>query len=495
MEVLPKEGGALAETGRNVTGDAGAIAEQGAQHTSALAAERYRIEGMIIAAERRPRDEERARDRVLKSCKRPRFAEGATYEFPRGGSVVTGPSVNLAREMARAWGNIMTGYRIVDMDDVWITIEGFAYDVETNTVLAEQSRFKRMVQRKPKDARGRTIKGAPATWVRIDDERDLMELVGRNAAKRQRNCILNLMPFDIREEALEICYNTALQLADRELKGKKIEEVIEDLLEAFEHYGVERDAIEAFLKRPMEEMTDGDLVKLRGVYRSIKAGEGKVDEFFDVKPAEPAKAGVRPEQVHPEGGSSPADAKKEDAAGAPEADGKDDARRMPTSRQLTKLRKVVREHGTKEAFIDWLAAEFEIEVDDGTLNSACEAIKGKLGEDDVEVMIARIEQGGELKQEEDAGGEDEVPTSGGSAEESPASSTPERTRSSSSDGPTDEQIRRIVQMLDAHEVKRKDLDELLAKLFQVENERELTVERAAELITGIESGDIWSALD
>jgi hypothetical protein len=254
--------------------DVAAIAAEGVAHTSALAAERYRIEGMIVSAHRWPRDEERARTKALVSCRRPAFAERATYEYPRGGATVSGPSVYLARELARTWGNIHSGSRVVDMDDTWITVEAFANDLETNRVVTEQSRFRRMIMRRPKG-------GGRARWQRVDDEREIAELLGRNASRKERNCILRLMPVDMIEECVLEAERALLGQAEVDLRAQPA--LMQRMVAAFEPFGVGLEQILAHLGRgPEDRITSADLARLRAIHKTIKDGEASAADYFDV---------------------------------------------------------------------------------------------------------------------------------------------------------------------------------------------------------------------
>ena len=90
-----------------------------------------------------PRDEILAMENIKKMCERPLFAESARYKFPRGkkqdpsgqwvDNFVTGASVKFAREVARVWGNIVIGQRIIAEDDDSVTVEVRAWDIQTNT--------------------------------------------------------------------------------------------------------------------------------------------------------------------------------------------------------------------------------------------------------------------------------------------------------------------------------------------------------------------------
>jgi len=85
------------------------VAQVGGDDVGGLAVisrEQHEIQAAIISAKKFPRDENQAYAKAIKSVQRPSMAESATYNFPRGGKSISGPSVDLARELARCWGNI-----------------------------------------------------------------------------------------------------------------------------------------------------------------------------------------------------------------------------------------------------------------------------------------------------------------------------------------------------------------------------------------------------
>ena len=76
--------------------------------------EAQEVQVAMVAAKRFPRDEVAAYNRILQDCQRQSLAEKAMYEFPRGGQIVTGPSVHLAKTLARCWGNIDSGFKVLE---------------------------------------------------------------------------------------------------------------------------------------------------------------------------------------------------------------------------------------------------------------------------------------------------------------------------------------------------------------------------------------------
>lgn len=260
---------ALVESGRR---DDASELQVSAQHEVAARAE---MEGAILVAHRFPRDEHRAMERMRETCDILAFAETAVYAFPRGGAMVTGPSVNMAREFARAWGNMRYGAEIVHDDDERRVVRCYAIDLQSNTRNSEDVSFRKLIQRKQKD--GKT------QWVR-PDERDLRELTNRLSAIGTRNCILHLMPRHVGDALVSIC--------DRRIrKGIDEDPVVhkDRLLTAFSRIGVSQPDIERYLSRPLDEATSDDVAELRKIYSSIADGNARRDEFFKPEPKKTAK--------------------------------------------------------------------------------------------------------------------------------------------------------------------------------------------------------------
>lgn len=91
------------------------------------------VQAALVIAASRPRNELRARDRLLQACQRVNLASGALYQYTRGGTSVSAPSIRLAEAAARAWGNINYGFRELSRRPGESECEAFAWDLETNT--------------------------------------------------------------------------------------------------------------------------------------------------------------------------------------------------------------------------------------------------------------------------------------------------------------------------------------------------------------------------
>jgi len=243
--------------------------------SGAMASAQHEIQSAIIVAQKFRRNEDGAYSRLMKSCTRPSFAEEATYSFPRGGATVEGPSVNLAREFARVWGNVRYGLEVVREDDESRQIRGWAWDLETNIKVSAEDEFKKLIFRKQ------------GGWVK-PDERDLRELTNRRGAILVRNCLLQILPRDFVEDAVAKVKETLKGgvTANPDAAKKKI-------LGAFSELNVSGEMLEAFLGHPVGQATPDEIAGLRGIYQSIRDGNSTWADYQKALDAKPEKATLK----------------------------------------------------------------------------------------------------------------------------------------------------------------------------------------------------------
>jgi hypothetical protein len=253
----------------------------------------YEIQGALTLAKKFPRDEDRAYQMMLKAAKRLGFAEEAQYAFPRGNTVVKGPSIHLAREFARTWGNIRHGVHIVHDDEHKRTIRAFAWDLETGAwVDADDSFGKKVFRRGPN--------GKPGTWIDCD-ERELRELTNRRAAIAKRNCILELIPSDMIDDICRECDATQEAGVDDDPDAAR-----KGILKAFAPLGITAEDLRAYLKTDVGKASSAQLVQLRKIYKSIRDGQSTWADY--VTPTAAADAGGPPvgrQKVRPEKAEAP----------------------------------------------------------------------------------------------------------------------------------------------------------------------------------------------
>ncbi|MBD2831642.1 hypothetical protein ID871_09150 [Streptomyces pratensis] len=222
------------------------------------------VQAAIVVAQQCPRDINAAIAEMRQSCTQMYLAERAQFRFPRAGSTVSGPSVHLARELARCWGNIQYGLVEMRRDDEFgeSEMQAFAWDVQKNS--RTSSTF--IVPHK------RDQKGGPK---QLTDMRDIYENNANNGARRVREAIFAILPPWFVEEAKELCAKTI-----RDGGGKPLNIRVADAIKAFEGIGVTADRIEMKLTRPSGKWTEHDVAQLLVIFQSIQRGEVTVDEEF-----------------------------------------------------------------------------------------------------------------------------------------------------------------------------------------------------------------------
>lgn len=252
-------------------------ADQGTM--TSMAREAIEAKSMVEAAKMFPRNESQAFVDLGRSMGRVALAERAAYSFPRGGARVTGPSVVLAREAARVWGNVTYGVRVVQVDENYIHIQGWAWDLQTNTRTVAEDKFEKLIQRK---------RGGVTEWVK-PDERDLRELVNRRGALCVRNAILQILPKDLVDDALDMATKTLQGNSESRLQTDRAE-TVKGLVKAFDALSVTVSMIEGKLGHPVSEVDAEELTELRQIYRSMKDGSTKRTHHFATKAEGKSKA-------------------------------------------------------------------------------------------------------------------------------------------------------------------------------------------------------------
>jgi hypothetical protein len=249
--------------------------------TAGAAEKQFEIQSAITVAKRFPRDEDGVFGRLMKAADRTSFAEDAGYSFPRGDSKVEGPSVNLAREAARTWGNMRYGLEVIRDDEDARQIRGWAWDLETNLKVTAEDEFRKLIYRK---------KGG---WIK-PDERDLRELTNRRGAILIRGCILQILPKDLIEDAMERCKATLRKQAaqDPEAARKK-------LILAFSGINVTAEMLVATLGHPISQCSPAEIADLRQVYKSIADGNSTWAEYVEPQKAEREQGSIKLEDLKP----------------------------------------------------------------------------------------------------------------------------------------------------------------------------------------------------
>ena len=222
------------------------------------------LQGMVFCAKQFPRDQYAAWDRIKVACQRNTLASIAAYAYPRGGEKVTGPSIRLAEVLAQNWGNMTYGVTELEQKQGESTCMAYAWDLETN-VRSEKIfnvKHSRYTKKGQKD---------------LTDPRDIYELVANMGARRQRACILAVIPKDVVDAAVEECEKTLTGNSKEPLVDR-----IKKLLDKFKEFGVTKEMIEKYIGYSIEIFTAKDGANLMKVYNAIKDGIGKREDYFEV---------------------------------------------------------------------------------------------------------------------------------------------------------------------------------------------------------------------
>lgn len=233
-----------------------AIADAGQQREIA------EVQGAMVIAKRFPRNPIEAMDKILQACTRPTLAEGALYSYGRGGSEVTGPSIRLAEVAAQSWGNVQFGIRELEQRNGESTVEAFAWDVETNT-------------RQVKVFQVRHIRHTKKGAYKLEDPRDVYELVANQGARRLRACILGVIPGDVIEAAVRQCEETLRANADTS------PEALKKIVDAFAPFGVTQGQIEKRIQSRLEAIRPAQVVQLKKIYSSLRDGMSSPGDWFE----------------------------------------------------------------------------------------------------------------------------------------------------------------------------------------------------------------------
>jgi hypothetical protein len=240
---------------------------------AAVARATQEIQAALVIAQRYQRDEVRAKSKILEACKRKELAEVSEYEYSRGGTRITGPTIDLLRAVANRWGNIRFGWTEVDRRAGVSFVRCFAWDLQTNGQAERTFSVKHW-----RDTSG--------GGYELKDERDIYEVLANQAARRVRACLEEVIDSDIVTAAVDQCRRTLREGEKTPLADRAVQ-----MVSAYAEFGVTQAMIETRLGNKLEAVSENQLASLRRIYKSLKDGIGKREDFFAaemVKPEAPA---------------------------------------------------------------------------------------------------------------------------------------------------------------------------------------------------------------
>lgn len=219
------------------------------------------VQAAVLVAKQMPRDMGRAIADMKDACARLSLANRAFYSVPNRGN---GPSVHLARELARIWGNMKYGVKELRRDDDAgeSEVQAYAWDLETNSY-TERTFIAPHV---------RMVRGERKMLTDIGDIYLSNQNVGARAV---RECLFAVLPMWFTEDAQNLCHRTL-----EEGEGKPLPERIKEMIAAFGNQGITVKQLEHKIGRPRGSWTPADVAQMSIVYTSItRDGLDKDEEF------------------------------------------------------------------------------------------------------------------------------------------------------------------------------------------------------------------------
>jgi hypothetical protein len=241
------------------------------------------VAARFLVAERRPRDVDEARVRILRECERPGFARVAEYSKPQGDTKVTGPSIRFAEAALRLFGNLAVDIQTIYDDAEKRTTRVTITDLETNMTVGKDVTFQKEVERK-NVRRGQIVlgervntKGEVVFLVRATED-ELLQKENALVSKTMRSQGLRLIPGDIIAEALETARTTRRNATaeDPDRERKRIADGFADL-------NVMPGDLKGYLGAELAAASPAQLDELRAVYVGIKEGDITWKEAMEAK--------------------------------------------------------------------------------------------------------------------------------------------------------------------------------------------------------------------
>lgn len=263
-----------------------AIQNEGGTMDIATTRAAQEVQAAMVIAKRFPRDQNAAYSKIMQACKRRGLAEKSQYVFPRGDTTVSGPSVRLAEELARSWGNLDFGIIELDQQDGESTCMSYAWDLETNT---RQTKIFTVKHER------HTKRGV----YKLTDPRDIYEATANAGARRMRACILGVIPGDLVEDAIEECERTLAGGSSEPLADR-----VRRMIAAFAEMNITQEMIEKRLNHKLEVTSEAELVALRKIYMTLRDSMADPAAYFDIPKNASAKTIDLNERIKTNGDAS-----------------------------------------------------------------------------------------------------------------------------------------------------------------------------------------------
>lgn len=224
----------------------------------------------VDLAKKYPRELDKVFQKIEETFQRsPGLLLKTKWSLPRGGERITGFTIQFARAVAECVGNIKYSFRELSREHKQSEMMVYAWDMESNTI---QDRT--FIVPHTKDLKGGRTKP-------LLHERDIYENNANMAARRLRECILDVLPAAARRYAEEVVEN----LLKSAFPDQKLQEYAEKAIKKFGEWGIKREqVIKERGNRPPQTWTRNDILALSSYVEDVENGDKKVEEIFGTFP-------------------------------------------------------------------------------------------------------------------------------------------------------------------------------------------------------------------
>ena len=219
------------------------------------------LEAGILQAAQQPRDVREFRREAMELVTLDEdTAASCTYQLPRAGSTIEGPSARFAEICAYSWRNCRSGARIIGEDDKWLTAQGFFADLERNDAVAVE------VRRRIVDRNGRKFNS---------------DMVGTTANAATSIALRNAVLKGIPNALWRPIWMESKKTARGDIKTLAARR--DAMLAEFEKLEVPAELVLRRVKASGIEAIDLDkLAHLRGIFQAIRDGDTTAADAFDL---------------------------------------------------------------------------------------------------------------------------------------------------------------------------------------------------------------------
>lgn len=231
------------------------------------------VKAQVLMARQFPRDPMQSMERILRECERPTLADQAVYTFPRAKETVSGPSIRLAEVLARNWGNITFGMDVLERrtgarNVGYSVLRAYAWDLETNTYVSRQFELKHW-------------RATRSGGYAITDDRDIYELEANMGSRRMRACILQVVPGDVTQAAVNKCRKVAASGLGEAMKDpRRRADLLGKTVRVFEKIGVTQADLEEYLEARMDDWTADHALRLKELKNSLDDNAISLGDVF-----------------------------------------------------------------------------------------------------------------------------------------------------------------------------------------------------------------------